>query len=91
MEDNDNHKKIRIRVSFPISAKGPYTAEVSSDTVVETVLVAAMDHFEVQNDPHFTYVLNHDGERQSGTETVGSLAGESDEVKFTLVKIITQG
>jgi len=36
-------------------------------------------------------VLAHDGQEQNDSTTVGSLAGKSHEVRFSLVKKITQG
>ena len=91
MDEGEKHEKIRVRVTFPISKEGPYTAEVPPETTVGTVLEAAMDHFKVQNDAQFNYVLAHDGEELADSTTIGSLAGKSDEVRFTLVKKITQG
>jgi len=45
----------------------------------------------VQDDSQFTYVLAHDGVEVSPTTTVGSVAGHAHDVRFTLVKKITQG
>lgn len=91
MSENERHERIRVRVSFPISKKGPYEAEVAPETTVGVVLADAMRHFEVQNDSQFTYVLVYDGLERNDSTTIGSLAGEKDEIKFTLVKKITQG
>ena len=91
MADEPRHERIHVRVSFPISKKGPYEAEDGPNTTVGTVLEAAMKHFEVENDSQFTYVLSHDGEEQADSTTIGSLAGEHDNIRFTLVKKITQG
>jgi hypothetical protein len=91
MTDEKRHDQIHVRVSFPITKKGPYEAEASSETTVGTVLAAAMHHFEVQNDSQFTYVLAHDGREEGDTITIGSIAGDAHEVRFTLVKKITQG
>lgn len=91
MSDEAHEKKIHVRVTFPITKKGPYEAEVSPETTVGTVLVAAIHHFEVQNDSQFTYVLAHDGEEEADDLTIGSIAGDAHEVRFTLVKKITQG
>ena len=85
------HEAIEVRVSFPISRKGPYQADVTPDTTVGVVLAGAMKHFEVQNDSQFTYVLAFDGLERSDAVTIGSLAGDAHELKFTLVKKITQG
>jgi hypothetical protein len=82
---------IEVKVTFPISRKGPYTAKVAPETTVGTVRTDAMDHFEVQDDSQFTYVLAHDGQEQENTTTIGQIAGQAHAVKFTLVKKITQG
>jgi hypothetical protein len=91
MTNEAQHDQIHVRVSFPITKKGPYEAEVEPETTVATVLSAAMNHFEVQDDSQFTYVLAHDGQEESGNVTIGSIAGTAHEVRFTLVKKITQG
>jgi hypothetical protein len=91
MSENERKGSIRARVSFPISKKGPYEAEVAPETTVGVVLADAMRHFEVQDDSQFTYVLAYDGLEQNDATTIGSLAGDKDEIKFTLVKKITQG
>ena len=91
MSENERKERIRVRVSFPISKKGQYEAEVAPETTVGVVLADAMRHFEVQNDSQFTYVLAYDGLERNDSTTIGSLSGEKDEIKFTLVKKITQG
>jgi len=83
--------QIHVHVAFPISKEGPYQAGVSLETTVGTVLTAAMTHFKVQNDSQFTYVLAHDGQEQSGSVTIGAIAGPARALRFTLVKKITQG
>jgi len=82
---------IAVRVTFPISRKGPYAAEVAPATTVGMVRADAMAHFEVQEDAQFTYVLAHDGKEQDDATPVGEIAGHAHAVKFTLVKKITQG
>ena len=91
MSDEKQHDQIHVRVSFPISKRGLYESEVSPGITVGTVLAAVMHHFEVQNDLQFTYVLTHDGLEESDSLTVGSVAGNTREVRFNLVKKITQG
>ncbi|MGO8862079.1 MAG: hypothetical protein ACLQRH_15130 [Acidimicrobiales bacterium] len=87
----EKHEHIHVRVTFPISKKGPFEHEYPADTTVGVVLAAAMEYFEVQDDSQFTYVLTFDGLEQADTVTIGSLAGQHDRVHFTLVKKITQG
>ncbi len=84
-------RPISVQVSFPVSRKGPYRADVTPATLVETVRQAAMTHFEVSDGAQFTYVLTHDGRRQANDQTVGQVAGEKHSVDFRLVKEITQG
>jgi hypothetical protein len=91
MNDEARDKRIHVRVTFPITKKGPYEGEVAPETTVGTVLVEAIHHFEVQNDSQFTYVLAHDGKEAADDLTIGSVAGDAHEIKFTLVKKITQG
>ncbi|MDP9226032.1 MAG: hypothetical protein M3P18_19775 [Actinomycetota bacterium] len=83
--------EIHVTVSFPITKKGPFQEKVSPETTVGTVRDAAMQHFEVQDDSQFTYVLAHDGKEQDNNTTIGDIAGHAEAVKFTLVKKITQG
>ena len=91
MEEDHRRDEIEIRVSFPISKHGPLEEKVEPSATVGTALADAMRHFEVHDDSQFTYVLAHDGQEQGADTTVGSLAGRSHEVRFTLVKKITQG
>jgi hypothetical protein len=91
MDEVKTRTKIGVKVTFPISKKGPYQAEVSPDTTVGTVREAAMEHFLVEDDSQFVYVLAHDGKEQDNGITIGAIAGNAEAVKFTLVKKITQG
>jgi hypothetical protein len=85
------HVEVRVKVTFPISTKGPFQAEVAEDTTGGVVLADAKGYFEVQDDSQFTYVLAHDGVEVDPATTVGALAGQAHDVRFTLVKKITQG
>jgi len=91
MAETERNERIQVRVSFPIGKKGAYEAKAEPETTVGVVLADAIRHFEVQNDSQFTYVLAYDGLERNDSTTIGSLAGEEDEIKFTLVKKITQG
>lgn len=91
MAEQETGSEITARVSFPISKRGPYEHEFTPGMNVGTVLADAMRYFEVENDTQFVYVLSHDGQEQNPGTTLGSLAGHSREVRFTLVKKITQG
>ena len=91
MEDKHGRAEIEIRVSFPITKYGPFKEKVEPGTTVGTALADAMTHFEVHDDSQFMYVLAYDGQEQNESTTVGSLAGKSQEVRFSLVKKITQG
>jgi hypothetical protein len=91
MSEPAHNDQMHVRVSFPITKKGPYEAEDPAETTVGTVLAAAMNHFEVHDDSQFTYVLAHDGQEEKDSTTIGSIAGTAREVRFTLVKKLTQG
>lgn len=91
MNNERHHEEIHVTVVFPISKRGPYQSEVSPQATVGTVLNGAMEHFVVQNDTQFTYVLVHDRQEQESSITVGTIAGDARSVHFTLVKKLTQG
>lgn len=83
---------LHVKVTFPIAKKGPFQAEFAVDTAAGVVLNDAKNHFEVQDDSQFNYVLAHDGgEIDDLSVTIGSLAGHARDIRFTLVKKITQG
>jgi hypothetical protein len=84
-------ERIQIRVSFPISKHGAYEHSFGPETTLGTILADAMTHFEVRDDSQFTYVLAHEGQEQANTTELDAVAGYSGEVRFTLVKKITQG
>lgn len=88
---SNSRPTIEVKVSFPISKHGAYTAVENPETTVGSVRQAAMTHFEVADDSQFTYVLAFDGLEQNDTTTIGSLAGDSHHLHFTLIKKITQG
>ena len=82
---------ITVQVSFPVSAKGPYRAQVAAQDTVGSVRVAAMGFFEVSDGADYTYVLTRGGHDVPDDRTVGQVAGEKESVEFRLVKKITQG
>ncbi len=82
---------ITVQVSFPVSAKGPYRAQVPAQETVGSVRVAAMGFFEVSDGADYAYVLTHGGHDVPDDRTVGQVAGDKDTVEFRLVKKITQG
>jgi hypothetical protein len=82
---------LHVKVAFPITKKGPLQAELAADTAAGVVLADAKTYFAVEDDSQFTYVLSHDGEEVNQAVTIGSLAGHAHDVRFTLVKKITQG
>lgn len=92
--ENEQSKKpahVRVTVTFPLANKPPFHKDDPPDTTVAAVLAGAMAHFEVTDDETTTYYLTHDHEKADPTKTVGELAGDKHEVKFTLAKEITQG
>lgn len=84
-------EEIRVTVTFPISPKGPFKAEVSSETTTGAVREAAMAHFGVAEDDQHDYYLSHSGAKVDNEHAVGDIAGEAKAVKFTLVKELIQG
>ena len=82
---------IEVRVSFPLAGKGPFRVEVPPDATAGAVLAQAMEHFGVVDDSTERYFLTHDGNPVDPSETVGSIAGKAESVKFTLAKELIQG
>jgi hypothetical protein len=83
--------KVKATVSFPISPKGPYKKEASPELVIGKLRADAMAHFRVTEDSEHEYYLSHEGAKVADEKTVGEIAGEAKEVKFTLVKELIQG
>jgi hypothetical protein len=83
--------KVKVRVTFPISTKGPFHEKVEPETDAGAVKASAMTHFGVAEDGQHTYYLSHGGSKVSDTETIGELAAGAEEVKLTLVKELIQG
>jgi hypothetical protein len=84
-------KQIEVKVSFPLAGKDPYNKKVAPETTADAVRMAAMEHFGVADDQTATYYLTFGGQRVESGATVGSLAGDKHEVKFTLAKELIQG
>ena len=91
MQTTTAQNEIEVKVTFPITTHGSFERTVSKETTIGTVLAEAMKHFEVRDESQFTYVLTDDGKELNPTATVGSITEHEREVKFTLVKKITQG
>jgi hypothetical protein len=81
--------KIEVRVTFPISAAGPFHEKVEPETTAGTVKASAMGHFGVAEDGQHSYYLSHAGVQVPDTEAIGNLAGA--ELKLTLIKELIQG
>lgn len=82
---------LKVTVSFPLSAGGPYQADLPPATTVGYVLREAMLHFQVSDEPNVTYYLTAHGERWDPATTIGQVAGHAAAVAFRLIKEITQG
>lgn len=83
---------ITVVVTFPVSQKSPYRAEVTPDTTVGSVRQAVMTYFEVTDSGQSVYVLTHGGQAEPDGVTIGQVAGDEERtVEFRLVKRITQG
>lgn len=91
MPDKKSDSTVAVKVTFPISHRGPYQAEVDRDTLVRAVRLEAMTHFDAQEDTQFSYVLAHDGTEQADDKTLAEIASHSRAIKFTLIKKISQG
>lgn len=91
MSEHKQHDKKHVKVTFAASSEGPYTATEPGSTTASTVLAAAMSHFGVASDSQFSYVLAFDGTEVNGSDTLDQIAGDERNIKFTLVKKITQG
>lgn len=78
--------EIRVTVKFPITKKGPFEERVARGATVGSVRTAAMNHFGLQDDSQFIYVLAYDGVEDGNDRTVGEVAGSADAAKFTLVR-----
>jgi hypothetical protein len=82
---------VKVTVIFPISLEGPFHAQESREVTVGEVLMAAMAHFKVSQDPEHEYYLTYDGRRVADETPLSEIAGEHEAVKFTLVKELIQG
>lgn len=89
--DKPEPKEVQVKVSFPLAGKGPYGDKFDPGTAADAVRQAAMAHFGVADDQAATYYLTFDGQRVDALATVGSLAGDKHELKFTLAKELIQG
>lgn len=83
--------KIEVTVTFALSTKPPFHKREVGDTTVGAVLAEAMNHFEAKPEPNVAWYLAAHDERQPDSKTVREVAGREDEVKFRLVKDVTNG
>jgi hypothetical protein len=90
-KDKKPKKKVEVTVAFPLAGQGPHKEKMDRETTAHQVRAEAMAHFGVADDQSTTYYLTHGRTRLSGTETVGDLAGEEDELKLKLAKELIQG
>ena len=84
-------KQVKVKISFPLAGKGPYNDKADPETTADAVRLAAMAHFGVADDQTAAYYLTVGGQRVDAGATVGSLAGDKHELKFTLAKELIQG
>lgn len=82
---------IEVTVTFALSTKPPFREREAGDTSVGTVLAEVMKHFEAKPEPNVTWYLTAHDERQPDSKTVREVAGREDQVKFRLVKDVTNG
>jgi hypothetical protein len=81
---------IEVRVTFA-AAERPYTHEFEADTLIGTVLDAALAAFEITTDGTTRYYLLHDGTEVPTTDTVGQVAGHAHELHLPLRTETIQG
>lgn len=85
---------IEVMVAFPLSVRNPFHHRYARHDTIGSVRVAAMEHFGVHEEPGTVYYLTddrHDDHRLDDGETVGTVAGEREALRLTLVKDLVQG
>lgn len=90
--------QVKVMVKFPLGTGKPYTATEADDTTVVVVRRAAMQHFEVHEDPGSRYFLTFGPHHEEigDDRTLTSLGDEHGKpgkgpLQFTLVKELIQG
>lgn len=87
----NKHETIAAKVAFPLSTEPPFQDSVEPASTLQTIRVAAMKHFGVDEDPNFVYYLTHKRERRSDDDVLSDLAGKAKAVEFRLVKELKNG
>lgn len=85
---------VEVAVAFPLSPREPFHHRYARHDTIGAVRLAAMDHFGVHEEPGTVYYLTddrHDDGRLDDSETVGTVAGEHEDLRLTLVKDLVQG
>jgi hypothetical protein len=82
--------KTKVTCAFSV-VEEPYDHRYSRETVVSTVLTASIEHFKASPEPGFELYLTHDRTRLANDVSLGSVVGESDDLRCRLVKEIIQG
>ncbi len=88
--EQQSRTEIGVTVTFPLG-KEPFRGGYPPETAVDVVRTAAMQYFEVMEDPALRFYLTHEGREAPGTETLAEVAGHAHAVKFTLVREIVNG
>jgi hypothetical protein len=87
-------KTIEVAVGFPLSTREPFHHRYAEGDTIGTARAAAMAHFGVHEEAGTVYYLTddrHDDRRLEDGETVGTVAGKTDDIRVTLVKDLIQG
>jgi hypothetical protein len=85
---------VEVTVAFPLSKRDPFHHRYARHDTIGTVRVAAMAHFGVHEEPGTVYYLTddrHDDRRLEDGETIGTAAGEHEDLRLTLVQDLVQG
>jgi len=89
--DRGRPETIKVTVTFPIGAGGPYRDDVADEATAGTVRAAAMTHFGAAEDPGLRFYLVHNGLEVADTTAIAEVAGRARAVKFTLARDVVQG
>ncbi|HEV7679299.1 MAG TPA: hypothetical protein VGQ42_12085 [Candidatus Dormibacteraeota bacterium] len=90
-QQHEERALISAVVTFSLGKKEPYHHGYARSTTVGAVLDDARKHFDAKDEPNVVWYLSAHDERQPNDKTLEQLVGHEDEIKFRLVKEVTQG
>jgi hypothetical protein len=83
---------IKVTVTFPgFSRKPPFQGEFPETAMVGEVRKAAMQYFDVHEDPNSVFYLTFERQRQADDVVLGKLVGPAHAAEFRLAKDTIQG